>query len=321
MAGTDENEDSIVSPFYRTGKNKLAIAHKHYLKKEREEDTQAAIEEMEKTASEYHIAYRERRRNWKSIPAKELAKNIFIKQIADPSAVATTDAPFTFQLIDFGCGEDLLFEKKLCELVSDHDGTGHVKVLGVDVKEYFDQCLHSGEGIGTHGQLTFSHKGLACNYYDLEKQEEFSKWCGKQRADAAVFCLSLMLMEAVPEGLIAAVNVVKFGGPIYIVLDITKFGLHVALNRQVKENALASWKSKFATEFRGLLEVVNLKEKSDGMVYIELKNVSSEEDRRERVEKLRKPTPTTIDSFRINEDIINDITEGVSRKRRSSDLG
>ena len=173
MKGEDEDEDSIVSPFYRSGKNPLTSAHKHYRKVEREEGTQAAIDEMKRTALHYHIVYRQARQNWTSIPAEVLAEHIFNDHIRGPSAGAGTSSsqartvrgtPFTYKIIDFGCGEDLLFEKKLCEKVSVHDGTGHVKVLAVDVHKYFDNTIHSCDGIGAQGQLTFSHKGLACNF-------------------------------------------------------------------------------------------------------------------------------------------------------------
>ena len=86
--------------------------------------------------------------------------------------------------------------------------------------------------------------------------------------DAAIFCLSLMLKESVPDGLITAVNVVKFGGPIYIVLDLTKFGLHTTLTKRVKERALFNWKEKFTKACQGLLKIQYLGEKTDGMVYI-----------------------------------------------------
>ena len=77
-----------------------------------------------------------------------------------------------------------------------------------------------------------------------------------------------MLKESVPEGLITAVNVVKFGGPIYIVLDITKFGLHAMLTKRVKVKALFNWKEKFTRACQGLLKVQHLGKKTDGMVYI-----------------------------------------------------
>ena len=320
LNGADESAASIVSPFYRTGQdNQLTIAHRLYLKKEREEGIEAVIEEMKITATHYHNVYRERRQKWTEIPAETLAEKIFRERIATQSADATTAVPFTFKLIDFGCGEDLLFEKKLCEMASTHDGTGHIAVLAVDVKEYFDDSMHSGDGIGTQGQLTFSHKGLACNYYELEKQESFTNWCQEQKADAAVFCLSLMLKDSVPDGLIAAMNVVKPGGPIYIVLDATKFGLYVKLNRQVKEKALAMWKDMFIDACGGLLQVVGkLTEKTDGMVYVELKNVSTESDKQTLIKKLRKTPCTTLNSLKIRQDAIDAIREEFSRKRHNS---
>ena len=330
MDGLDEDEASIVSPFYISGKNPLTSAHKHYLKMEREEGTQAAIEEMKRTAPQYHIVYRQRRRDWKSIPAEILATNIFRERIATPSARAggagtsssppraTAPTPFTLRLIDFGCGEDLLLEKKLHELVTVHDGTGHVKVLAVDVNEYFDNSLHGGDGIGTQGQLTFSHKGLACNYYELEEQEELTRWCEEQKADAAVFCLSFMLKDSFTEGLIAAVSVVKFGGPIYIVLDITKFGLNISLTRHVREKALEVWKGSFLEACGSKLQIVGkLSEKTDGMVYIELTNVSGESDRLSLTERLRI-SRTTLDSLRVEEDVIN-VIKDECRKRRASE--
>ena len=321
MNGLDEDTSSIVSPFYRTGKNPLTTAHMHYLKLEKEKGVKAAIEEMIDTASKYHDAYRERRQRWNNIPAEILAANIFQKLIATPSAQATRNDPYTFKLIDFGCGEDLLFEKKLWDLISDHNGTGHIDILAVDVEKYVDRDLGIGAGIEEQGQLTFSQEGLACNYYDLEKEEHFVRWRGGQEIDAAIFCLSLMLKESVPEGLIAATNVVKLGGPIYIVLDVFKFGLHAMLNGRVKETALSIWKDKFSKECGGLLRVGYITEKTDGMVFIELRNVSSDTDRRALIEKLREHPPTTLDSLRIQEDILKEIKEGagVSRKRRSSD--
>ena len=321
LNGADESAASIVSPFYRPGQdNQLTIAHRHYLKKEREEGIEAVIEEMRATATHYHNVYRERRDKWNEIPAETLACNIFQERIARQSADATPDVPFTLKVIDFGCGEDLLFEKKLCELCATHDGTGHITVLAVDVKEYFDDNIHSGDGIGTEGQLTFSHKGLACNYYEIEKHESFTNWSQEQKADAAVFCLSLMLKDSVPDGLVAAVNVVKPGGPIYIVLDVTKFGLYVKLNRQVKEKALAVWKDKFNKACEGLLQVVGkLTEKSDGMVYVELKNVSNNSDKEKLIKKLRKTPHTTLESLKIKHDTIDTIREEFSRKRHTSE--
>ena len=128
--------------------------------------------------------------------------------------------------------------------------------------------------------------------------------------------LSLMLKDSIPEGLIAAVNVVKLGGPIYIVLDITKFGLHIRLNRKVKEEALARWKKKFIEACGGSLKIAEkLTEKTDGMVYIELKNVSSVSDRLSLTDKLRKTPHTNLDSLKLGEDEINELTEEHSRKR------
>ena len=316
MKGVDEDENSIVSPF---GKNPLSSAHKRYLRVEREKGTDEAIKDMKQMASHYHVAYRERRENWKSIPAENLASKIFKELIATPSALATRDVHFTFKLIDFGCGEDLLFEKKLWDLVSDHNGSGHIDILGVDVEEYVENELGIGAGIEERGQLTFSHIGLACNYYELEDQERFKRWHGDVDIDAAIFCLSLMLRESVPEGLIAAINVVKFGGPIYIVLDVTKFGLNFMLNRRIKEKALSTWKDKFIKACGRLLTVRYLTEfDHDGMVYMELKNVSSDEERRALIGKLREPPPTTLGSLRLEDNILNDIKESVSRKRHSS---
>ena len=207
----------------------------------------------------------------------------------------------------------------MCELVSVHDGTGHVKVLAVDVKKYFDNSLHGGDGIGTQGQLTFSHQGLACNYYELEKQEELTRWCEEQEADAAVFCLSFMLKDSFSEGLIAAVNVVKLGCPIYVVLDITKFGLNISLSKHVREKSLEVWKGNFLEACGRTLQVVGkLIERTDGMVYIELKNVSRECDRLSLTERLRI-SGITLDSLRLEEDVIN-IIKDECRKRRSSEL-
>ena len=111
-----------------------------------------------------------------------------------------------------------------------------------------------------------------------------------------------MLKDSVPDGLVAAVNVVKPGGPIYIVLDVTKFGLYVKLNRQVKEKALAVWKEKFIEACEGLLQVVGkLTEKSDGMVYVELKNVSNNSDKEKLIKKLRKTPYTTLESLKIKQ--------------------
>ena len=67
-----------------------------------------------------------------------------------------------------------------------------------------------------------------------------------------------------------------------------------------------------------MLEVVMILEKYNYMVYIELKNVSNECERLSLTEKLRM-TGTTIDSLKVEEDIINRIKDGW-RRRRASEL-
>ena len=127
-----------------------------------------------------------------------------------------------------------------------------------------------------------------------------------------------MLKESIPDGLIAAINVVKLGGPIYIVLDVTKFGLYVKLNRQVKEQALAVWKDTFTKACGDLLQIVKLMERND-MVYVELKNVSTEPDKETLIQKLRRPPSTTLDSLKIKQDTIDGLRDKFCRKRHRSD--
>ena len=80
-----------------------------------------------------------------------------------------------------------------------------------------------------------------------------------------------MLKDSFARGLIAAVNVVAFRGPIYIVLDITKFGLNVSLSKEMRSKALDYWKTSFMEACGRMLEVVTILEKYNYMVYIELK--------------------------------------------------
>ena len=318
LKGEDEKEVNIVTSIKILGlklkKEPLATLHKHYRKYEQDYGAAEAIQLMTETADEYHEHYRERRERWKKTPAEGLAEKITSTEISKYLQVPRTQVPSSnsanrdtrldtgptpsFKIIDFGCGKDLLFERKLYDQVIDLQGNLHVDVLAVDLKEYSDSELRGGANFGP-GQVTFECTPTGCNFIHLRKEQSYLAWYGKTKrlAKCAVFCLSLMLEQSFPAALSEAVKLVTAKGSIHIVMDITKIGLSsVKKSKDVKRQVLDAWRDNFTKKCNGLLKVQASEE--DGFCYIKIINATDKEKKKELADVLDSDS-LTIENLKV----------------------
>eukprot|EP01032_Pedospumella_encystans_P009453 gene9453-11122_t len=184
----------------------------------------------------YHEQYSEKRKSWRCIPAEHIAEDIYEKHISDHAT--------SMKIVDFGCGEDGLFEVKLSELLKTRDvsfGPIEVEVLALDVVAF----AGADDLSYTSGNVRFSCKTDACDYSATLVNDQF---------DLGVFCLSMMATDALEMGLLQAMNLVKPGNKIIIVQDLYKFGLFPGQPPVEKKDSLVAWSKNFTerTGFRVL---------------------------------------------------------------------
>jgi SAM-dependent methyltransferase len=272
---------------------------------------------LKKNFEDYHDKYEKKRDEWEEkdfvIPAETLALLVFEDLIEEQSKV-TRDSDFTCNIVDFGCGRDGVFEVALSDHVgkSLDEARGSIEVVGIDVIECTpDTSANSGFDPTEHLQFHFTP--LACNYNDVQAQAKFQAWVEpeglRREVDAAVFCLALMAQDAIPEGLIAAMDIVKPGGLIYIVLDPYKFGILGKRDvHEVKENIMKVWVTRFNDIFGSVVyaETIDFakKQRQGDFIYLRLK-MTTADDRAAKSTlygKLRRDPPTTLKTLQVASD-------------------
>mmetsp|Transcript_50104 Transcript_50104/g.80857 ORF Transcript_50104/g.80857 Transcript_50104/m.80857 type:complete len:948 (+) Transcript_50104:1112-3955(+) len=155
---------------------------------------------------DYHTLYKHVRETLDPLPAEEVAIMIYKNSIKDNKSI-------NLKIIDFGCGRDGVFEHKLKELVSGRQGgNGSVETLAVDVVALDTEGLASA----SDDPIQFVCSTDATNYLNVDTPER----CGKY--DFGLFCLSFVFLDDFCPALCAAAKVLKFGGLLYIVLEINK---------------------------------------------------------------------------------------------------
>ena len=182
--------------------------------------TEEGVIELRENFHEYHDKYAEQREKgkattWKSIPAEDLAVQIFNTFIGDEGDV-------DFKVIDFGCGDVGLFESELLQRIIGRSGSGTVKVAAVDVEKIDTVDLQCSDGSTT---TKFICDAFAGDYGTCMDAPENASELTAKSFDVAIFCLSMMMQDALALGLMAAVKALKPMGKIIIVLDHHKFGL------------------------------------------------------------------------------------------------
>jgi superfamily II DNA or RNA helicase len=270
---------------------------------------------MQREFENYHDLYEAKRESWKPIPAEKLAEIVF-KDLIEKQCVSNDG--FACNIVDFGCGRDGLFEIELAAIVEgtlDH-ARGSVEVLAVDVERPRKECttdLHTNkDGMNPGEDLQFRCASAVCNYTEIKSNSEYQAWSKPtgeppKVVDAAVHCLSLMTEDAIPEGLIVAMEIVKPGGVVYIVLDKFKFGsVPRADPAYVQNKIMDKWMETFNEHCHGIVTATCLNyNKTDysglgsGMIYLQLKvNVGFDEASKAKLyAKLRGPPEKTLVYF------------------------
>mmetsp|Transcript_10958 Transcript_10958/g.15132 ORF Transcript_10958/g.15132 Transcript_10958/m.15132 type:complete len:254 (+) Transcript_10958:1247-2008(+) len=217
--------------------------------------TQEGVMKLRENYHEYHEFYAEVRLNWRQIPAEKVASMIYDQYVGNSG----NSAPC--KIIDFGCGRDGLFEKKLNELCSKHNNT-NFQVFAVDVE-----------------QLEFSEapnyiklETVAGDYKDISSDSTLKGHEGT--FDIAVFCLSFMMKDSLEVGLLTASKLLDPHGEIHIVLNTSKFTGVQWADPDHKEKIIVPWCEKFqeVTKFK-----FKKKDVIDNMVYLIFGNLGCNE--------------------------------------------
>jgi len=232
---------------------------------------------------DYHQLYEQRRscdspdddNGWDPIPAEYIVDLLF-PSLSHPASGEDWDH---FQIVDFGCGRDHLFESCLLEKLKEPNvlrGGGKVTVAALDVQMIGERSLAglNNEMTGSE-KLVFEVKSTACDYADTDTW--FRPENGK--FDAAIFCLSFMASDSWEVGLIAAARVLKPSGRIYVSIDHYKVGFTHrmgadTLDKQLKES---SWVRTFVEKSGFEVERVFVHGKPT-FVYLTLKKKDQTED-------------------------------------------
>jgi superfamily II DNA or RNA helicase len=244
-----------------------------------------AADYLLKHFKEYHSKYESIREDhgWDPIPAEYVADLIF-----DGREFSATDV-IDFRIIDLGCGRDGLFEIQAATNAGNRDSDGKLEVLAVDVVELeiaeklTDQGASNGDAAaaGVDSKHTrFVCETIARNYANLDAKldGEAASFDSYGKFDAAVFCLSFMSKDALSGGLVAAAKLIKPGGSIYVVLDLSKFGIPPQMDLKATKEILELWTGNFT--HRTGFEVNNYHVHSTtgpAFVYMQLKNIKSDD--------------------------------------------
>ena len=166
--------------------------------------TAEIVHELQQNFVEYHELYNEKRQKWDVIPAEYVAEEIFKQHIGDHST--------SIKIVDFGCGDEGLFEAELLEMLKSRSSSLEpvvVEVLALDVVALASAAQLEFQSPNLH--FTCITKG--CNYSDIKVMGQY---------DVGVFCLSMMATDALETGLLQAVRLVKPGNVIIIVQVVEK---------------------------------------------------------------------------------------------------
>eukprot|EP00740_Mantoniella_antarctica_P000151 CAMPEP_0181394846 /NCGR_PEP_ID=MMETSP1106-20121128/27996_1 /TAXON_ID=81844 /ORGANISM="Mantoniella antarctica, Strain SL-175" /LENGTH=1558 /DNA_ID=CAMNT_0023516371 /DNA_START=271 /DNA_END=4945 /DNA_ORIENTATION=- len=264
--GVDEKADNLFAEvMYKTLRDAHIKLHRF--------NTAEGVKEIRERYVDYHNMYEEQRGNWDPIPAEVVAN-----KICEGSGHPTTS--LNLRVIDFGCGQDGLFEAQLAEKIGLRDGGGQVLVLALDVHPLASAKYLSDVGslpldseIEQH--IQFTCETWAGDYNSFLEDESNRKYTGS--FDVGVFVLAFWFTDAFGLGLRTAARAVKPKGTIHIVLGPWKLGINPKWPQKRRDLALHTWKTNFNKQDTGFK--VNCAEIPNGrprFAYIELTNVTAE---------------------------------------------
>jgi superfamily II DNA or RNA helicase len=278
LDGTDEDEDKILEPPGAFS----SIKEAHFkVRKLRSTDAAKLLKE---NFENYHNLLACKREQWNPDPTERLAQVVFEELIKPETSVCAGRGGggagrggggaahrFTCNIIDFGCGRDGYFEVEMARLIqAAPGGRGVVDVLGADVERPRKECtsaLNANDGIAPDEDLQFRCSTAVGHYFAIKENRDYQDWLepageSPKAVDAAIFCQSLMSEDAIPEGLIVAMETVKPGGVIYIVLDKFKFGMMYQDVVPVETRIMNEWITKFNAICKGIVCATCLNYKS-----------------------------------------------------------
>ena len=131
------------------------------------------------------------------MPAEHLAELIFREGVyfKDKDRV-------DLRIIDFGCGRDGLFEKRLSDKAAARDGHGKITVVAVDAQLL--SCANELNRVNDQTSLA-AVDGRPAQFECIAKVQNYAQDHDYgAKFDVAVFCLSFMAQDALAQGLLAA---------------------------------------------------------------------------------------------------------------------